>query len=103
GNYSIVVNDTAGCLADTMITISSPPQMVFNATYNDPSCYGFSDGSIVTSVSQGQPPYQYLWLNTGETSSSINNLSVGTYPLIVTDANGCTESHTLNITQSDSF
>ncbi len=103
GDYSIIVTDTAGCLADTTITISSPPQMLFNASYNDPSCYGFSDGSIVTSVSQGEPPYQYLWMNTGETSSSINNLVVGSYPLVVTDANGCTELDTLTLTQPDSL
>lgn len=103
GPYTVVVTDAAGCFADTVITVGSPPQILFNAILTDPSCYGFFDGSIVTNVSQGVPPYQYLWMNNGNTTSSISGLPLGSYPLLVTDANGCTELDTLILSQPDSL
>lgn len=49
---------------------------------------GQMNGSIQHFVTQGWPPYSYQWSN-GEFSSSIFNLSAGTYSLTVTDANAC--------------
>ncbi len=57
-------------------------------TKEDASC-GASDGSASVSVSGGKAPYTYLW-STGATSTNINNLSVGLYTCIITDADGCT-------------
>jgi hypothetical protein len=50
-----------------------------------------SDGSILTTVSGGIPPYNYLW-STGETGPSVTGLPTGTYQLTVTDANSSTQS-----------
>lgn len=103
GDYFVVVTDASGCFADTMITIGSPPQILSNAVVTDPSCYGFFDGSIITAVSQGVPPYQYYWFHDGSTGSSVAGLPVGMYSLLVTDANGCTELDTLTLAQPDSL
>ena len=46
----------------------------------------------------GTPPYQYLWSN-GQTGAWAQNLSAGAYSLTATDANGCTISTQVLITE----
>lgn len=52
------------------------------------SCFGYNDGAASVSVSGGVPPYSYEW-NTGDTSSSISNLTAGVYNVTVLDQAGC--------------
>ena len=54
-------------------------------------------GVLTASVSGGMPPYTYLWSD-GSTSQSISVTASGTYWVVVTDANGCTASDTLQVT-----
>jgi hypothetical protein len=61
-------------------------QITFSVT--QASC-GISDGSITVNVSGGQAPYTYLWSN-GAVTQTINNLAVGNYSVVITDANNCT-------------
>jgi hypothetical protein len=54
------------------------------------TCAGnLANGSVNVVVTSGNAPYTYNWSN-GSTSSTVNNLSPGTYTVTVTDANGCT-------------
>jgi len=59
---------------------------VNSLTSIDISCNGASDGSASVDVAGGVAPFSYLW-NTGETTATINNLTQGTYNVIITDAN----------------
>jgi hypothetical protein len=64
---------------------------VTNATCLETDVFS-PDGSIAISVSGGTSPFSYSWSpNTGETNSTANGLSVGTYSVTVTDMNGCDE------------
>lgn len=45
-------------------------------------------GSITAATSGGTAPYTYQWSN-NETTSTIDDLSIGSYTVTVTDANGC--------------
>lgn len=47
-----------------------------------------NDGAASITPINGIAPFQYLWSN-GATTAQINNLSVGTYTVTLTDANGC--------------
>ena len=50
------------------------------------------------SVSGGTSPYSYLW-NTDGTTSTLSNLTAGTYQVTVTDASSCTGSLIISITE----
>ena len=62
----------------------------------NPSCIGMSDGTATVIITGGSQPYTYMW-STGETTSSISNLSVGNYSVTVSDAGTCsiTENFTI--------
>ncbi len=101
GNYTATVTDAAGCSSSLSVIIGGPTQILINETVTDIIC-GSTDGQITTSVSGGSGTYTYAWTPNGETSSSITNLSAGTYGLTVTDSDGCsmTESYIVAITGS---
>lgn len=90
GDYSVTLTDDNGCIATYNYTIEEP-LMPLSGTIiiKDVSCFGGSDGQIISSISGGTSPYSYNWSN-GETTPTIINLSSGNYTLDVTDAKGCT-------------
>jgi gliding motility-associated-like protein len=98
GNYSLTVTDINGCTVSWNGTVAGAgsPSASFNVI--NVSCYGFSDGSITTSVNGGNPPYVFLWSN-GSTSSSLNNIPGGSYSVTITDQSGCTANYS-NTVQS---
>lgn len=64
----------------------------------DVSSCGGSDGSITSSVSGANGNITYSW-NSGETTSSLENVSAGTYTLTITDEEGCTDSASIQVTE----
>jgi hypothetical protein len=89
GSYTVTVKDATSSTKTATVVITSPAALgtpVFSVT-NASSCSA-SDGSISATIKGGTPPYTYSW-NNGSTSSTMSGLSVGTYTLTVTDANGC--------------
>jgi len=67
-----------------------------NVIATDITCFGASDGELITTPTGGLSPYSFNW-STGNKDFYINDLSAGTYFLTITDANGCEafESSTL--------
>ncbi|NJN77014.1 MAG: T9SS type B sorting domain-containing protein [Saprospiraceae bacterium] len=64
----------------------------------DVSCNGGNDGSILITTLLGIAPFTYQWSN-GGTDSVANNLSAGTYQVMVTDSTGCTSNVNVTITE----
>lgn len=96
--YNLTVTDDLGCEHTAgPFTISPPPQDIEIFESIDPvSCFGFSDGTISTTVSGGTPPYAYIWSGdntiSGNGTSTITDLASGNYQITVTDNNGCQSS-----------
>jgi len=101
GNYTVLVQDLNGCQGSIAATVGQPSTIDLTlANSNNVSCNGGSNGSAVTAISGGLAPYTYT-LNGGSSQSSgtYSNLTAGTYTVEVTDANGCTDTQPVTITQ----
>ena len=104
GTYIVTVTDSKGCTDTESVTITEP-QLVLSATKSqiNASCGGASSGSATVVVSGGTAPYTYSWNTTPvQTSATANNLVAGSYSVIITDAKGCTLTHTFEIMDGDS-
>jgi hypothetical protein len=70
-------------------------QIAVSLVPSQTSCSNFYNGSIVSTVSGGTPPYNYSWTGPNGYSSAqqnIFNLSPGVYNITVTDNNQCTKT-----------
>ncbi|MBI3510782.1 MAG: gliding motility-associated C-terminal domain-containing protein [Bacteroidetes bacterium] len=104
GNYSVTVTDANGCSDNLSFTLTEPTLLTTSITalsnYNgyNIGCAGNSDGTIDITSAGGTPTYTYVWSNSAVTED-VNNLSAGTYSVNVTDANGCTSTLAVTLTQ----
>lgn len=93
GDYTVEVRDANGCtftqvlpVRELILTLDPTVQ-----TITPPSCFGFSDGSIVIAINNGLPPYEYDF-NDGngfQPNNTLTNIPAGTYQVQVLDANLC--------------
>ncbi len=92
GTLTVTVTDANGCTNEIDVTIGEAAELLLDETNNlAANCNSSSDGSASVAGSGGTPPYTYQWSN-GQTGASATNLAAGSYSVVVTDANGCTES-----------
>lgn len=105
GVYTVthsVIHLASGCTTSTSLPIEVYQEPSVLVLLNQQvTCSGGSDGELGTSIFGGQSSFEYLWTPNGETTAGISGLSVGFYTVNVTDANGCTDAVTANMTQSD--
>lgn len=103
GLYSVTVTDSNNCpSATSSFAIIEPGELIINATPTNVSCNGFNDASISVSVSGGSFPFSFSWSGPNSFSSpfqNINNLVPGNYNLYLVDANGCTASYSVLISE----
>ena len=103
GTYYVTVTDAMGCEAIDSVSITEPDTLIATASMvNGVSCNGGNDGSVTVSTTGGTTAYGILWSN-GSTSTTVTGLSAGTYTVTVTDANGCVDTSSAEVTQPDSL
>ncbi len=98
GTYVVTVTDANGCVKTGQVTVTQPDVLSMTTTSSNIKCKGQANGSAEALVTGGTAPYSYVWSNSAITSS-IANLPSGTYTVIVTDANGCTTTASVTITE----
>lgn len=85
-----LIGDNGGCTDTTMVNVVvNPTPTLGNTALLDSARCGASTGGVLgITVTGGTPGYTYQWSN-GSTNDSLLNVPMGTYSVVVTDANGC--------------
>jgi len=91
GTYTITIQDSKNCTTINKTVIVSPSALLITAAVKDISCADQEDGEVNVTVSNGTPPYTYLWSN-GFSSPIITDLDAGVYTVTVTDQKLCTNT-----------
>jgi hypothetical protein len=99
GTYTVTVTDAQGNTFSKTIVVNQPAKLSASVVKDNIKCGGKNTGKITLTVSGGTPPYSFLW-NTGHTTSIIDSLFMGTYVATITDANGCTLTKTVTLTEN---
>ena len=89
GQYEVclTISNECGTTVDCQ-TIMTTAAISFNATVQDISCPGGTDGRIIVNVTGGTPMYTYVWSDPNITGMGSAGLSAGDYQVVITDANG---------------
>ncbi|MCA1762008.1 MAG: gliding motility-associated C-terminal domain-containing protein [Flavobacteriales bacterium] len=109
GEYSVLVSDGNNCNAFGTVTLTEPEFFAISLVAEEIngsniSCNGNSDGSINLIVNGGAPPFAYSWTGPDgftNTSEDLSDLPAGEYCVDVTDANDCTESACITLSEPE--
>ena len=102
GEYIITIEDSNMCSASDTLTIIDPlPLSYVIASYN-PLCFNDANGIINLEINGGSQPYNAIYGSgiisyTTTDSIIITGLSAGIDTLHIIDANGCSESNSVNL------
>jgi len=91
GTYTVNITDAKGCIAQNVVTITQPAQIITSAGINDTICAG-QMGSVSASASGGSGGYYYAWQPGGAINSGTllaNPPNSTTYTVVAFDQNGC--------------
>ncbi|GAB4248440.1 MAG: hypothetical protein Kow0079_00520 [Vicingaceae bacterium] len=99
GVYSDTLRDQNGC--DTIITfnVTEPNPLTLTMDSSNVRCFNACDGIAIAIAGGGTPPYSYSWSPVAGNNDSLMNLCPGNYVVTITDANNCTITDSINITQ----
>jgi hypothetical protein len=101
GMVIVTVTDQDNNTATDQVLILEPDPVVVTLTDQmNVTCNGDMDGSATVNASGGTGAITYLWSN-GTSTSSNDNLAAGNYTVTATDANNCTGTLMVDITQPD--
>ncbi len=104
GNYILTVTDSFGCVETSAVNITQPLLVTATTTaISNVNCHGDSSGSATVIPGGGTGGFTYLWIPSGGTGAIAQNLSAGTYSVIVSDSNECTATSTASISQPAAF
>ena len=94
--YDLKIIDNNECEFDTIFTIYEPTQIENTFSVDEPTCFGFYNGSIEALITGGVGNYTYQWnTNINDTLEILDSISANTYYLTVIDSNGCTLEDTV--------
>ena len=94
GIYTLTLEDANDCQRNFDVEVLEPSALTASSIVEDVSCNGGDDGSATISIAGGVGPYMMNWQGADSTS-----LSADTYEVIITDANNCTETIDVEVSQ----
>jgi large repetitive protein len=98
GPHVVTVTDASGCAqtSNVFVTTSQPLDFSLYST----SCGSGNSGIITAFISTGVPPFTFNWSNNVPNNPQqiqVTGLTAGTYSVIITDSNGCTQNRSTEI------
>ena len=105
GSYNVdVTENSTGCkVVASAIVVTEPTAIAISQPQKtDVKCRGGATGTISINAVGGTGVYTYAWTGPNgfvATTSSIANLSAGTYTVIVKDGNNCSATTTATLTE----
>jgi gliding motility-associated-like protein len=101
GPYTVTVRDALPSTFNMAITITQPAApLTVATTQTNVLCNGAKTGTATATPAGGTSPYTYSWNTTPvQTAATATGLDGGSYTVIVTDANGCTQNASVTISQ----
>ena len=95
GTYTYTVVDANLCQVTATVAINEAPAAIsISSSTTNPLCNGLNTGSVILNATGGTGAITFD--NTPTTS-----LNAGTYTYVATDANGCTSTYSVTITEPD--
>ncbi len=109
GTYVVTITDAGGCAStNSIIVLDGNSPDITGITQTAANC-GISNGTATVNSIGGSTPLAYAWENTAtpgtiiSTSNPATGLPVGVYSVSVTDANGCIDVSTVNVSGTGSI
>ncbi|MBK8808132.1 MAG: hypothetical protein IPO21_16505 [Bacteroidales bacterium] len=99
GTFSVTVTDANGCTGTGTVTVTEPDKIESNLTLNNNVlCKGDCSGSATVAPDLGIIPYTYAWSN-GQNTATANALCAVKNYITITDANSCSVTDSITITE----
>lgn len=100
GTYTVRFREAAGCTGSTSVNVTEPTALTLSAAAVPVICNGQSNGLVTANAGGGIAPYQFS-VDGGTTwqSSNIFNLGAGNYTVTLKDANSCTTTTAVNVSE----
>jgi gliding motility-associated-like protein len=97
--YSALITDNNGCqhLVPNIFVLGPVQPLQGTISMTEPTCFGYSDGTVSLNLNGGTQPYSFLWnIPPPNNTQNLANVTAGFYQVTVTDVNLC--NITLSIT-----
>ncbi len=100
GTYTVTITDANSCPATGNVTITQPEALAVTTTQTNVLCNAGADGTATAIPAGGTGPYTYSWnTSPAQTGVTATGLAAGNYSVTVTDANSCSTSGNVSITE----
>jgi hypothetical protein len=98
GFYDLTIVNSLNCSTLYTFEVSEPDSLFVSPTITAVSCSNGDDGTASLLITGGVTPYQIDWQGIDPL-----NLQMGTYDILISDANSCLDSFELSIPESSSI
>ncbi|MES2555472.1 MAG: T9SS type A sorting domain-containing protein [Bacteroidota bacterium] len=101
GTWTCTVTDVNGCTATQNFNVTSPTAITASISSTQTGCTVNNGTASVSSISGGAGGYTYDWAPgtpTGDGTTTITGLGLGTYTCTITDINGCSIAPSVVVT-----
>lgn len=100
GEYLLTVTDAHGCTFMDSTFLQQPTlPLTVDTSHGNVTCYGASNGFIAINISGGTAPYTYQGQPVPGGPDTLANQGPGTYTGIIMDANQCSVTNSITITE----